>query len=527
MRTWGTWRRAVLHVVLACSACGLAADVATADVKVPALFTDHMVLQQGMKNKVWGWADAGEGVTVSIADQKVTGKAGDDGRWIVELAPLPVSREPLTLTIKGKNELKMSDVLVGEVWVCSGQSNMQWSVNQANDPDLERLTANYPNLRFITVPQVGTQEPQSNFNGSWQPCTPDTVGDFSAVGYFFGRQLHKSLNVPVGLIDNAWGGSAAEAWVRRDLLAANADMYGPLLARWEDIEKKANDPEEQKKFAEAMEKWKADAEAAKAAGKPIPRQPQGLDGQMRGQHRPANLYNGVLKPIIGYGIRGAIWYQGETNAGRAYQYRHLFPLMIQHWRDEWGQGDFPFYWVQLADFLAEQPNPGESSWAELREAQTMTMDKLPHTGEAVIIDIGEGKDIHPKNKLDVGKRLARWALANEYGIAIAHKSPRYKSMSKSGNKVTLTFDNVNGFRPFDVNDAIGFAIAGDDKKWVWASGKVTGPNTIEVWSDAVADPVAVRYGWADNPVVNVYSNEGLPLTPFRTDDWPGVTAEAK
>jgi len=502
-------------------------NVSQADVKLPAIFTDHMVLQQGQKNRVWGQAAAGEKVTVSIGTQQHAATADAAGKWMVTLDPLPVSRDPATLTIKGNNTVTISDVLVGEVWICSGQSNMQWSVNQANDPDLERLTANYPQIRLISVPQVGTQEPQDDFNGSWSVCSGDTVGDFSAVGYFFGRQLHKTLGVPIGLIDNAWGGSACEAWVRRDLLASKPE-YGPLLERWAAIEQQATDPAVLAKYEADLAAWRKAAQEARAAGKQPPRQPQAPGAQLTGNHRPANIYNGVLKPTIGYGIRGAIWYQGESNAGRAYQYRDLFPLMIQSWRDEWQQGDFPFYYVQLADYLAEKPEPGDSAWAELREAQTMTMSKLPNTGQAVIIDIGEGKDIHPKNKLDVGKRLARWALAKDYGISIAHRSPEYASMTKNGNKVTLTFDHVgSGFRPFDVQECRGFAMAGEDKKWVWAEGKVTGPNTIEVWSDAVKDPVAVRYGWADNPVVNVYSNDGLPLTPFRTDDWKGVTADAK
>jgi sialate O-acetylesterase len=249
---------------------------------------------------------------------------------------------------------------------------------------------------------------------------------------------------------------------------------------------------------------------------------------MKGNHRPANIYNGVLKPTIGYGIRGAIWYQGESNAGRAYQYRDLFPLMIKSWREEWGQGDFPFYYVQLADYKAEKPDPGESDWAELREAQTMTMDKLPNTGQAVIIDIGEGKDIHPMNKAEVGARLARWALARDYGFEIAHHSPQYKAMEKLPGKIVLKFDFVNGgWRPFDVNEPRGFAIAGEDRTWVWASAKILPNGIIEVSSDAVPNPVAVRYAWADNPVCNMFDKAGLPLTPFRTDDWPGVTAEAR
>jgi sialate O-acetylesterase len=512
----------MLHKLLCCAAVAGAmlsglVGVTRADVKLPAIFTDHMVLQQGQKNRVWGTATPGEKVTVSIGQQQQVATADAAGKWQVSLDPLPVNREPATLTIKGNNTVTISDVLVGEVWICSGQSNMQWSVNQSNDPDLERLTANYPQIRLITVPQVGTQEPQDDFNGRWSVCSSDTVGDFSAVGYFFGRQLHKTLGVPIGLIDNAWGGSACEAWVRRDLLASKPE-YGPLLGRW---------VEEEQNYDQNVAAFEARVAAAKAEGKTPPPANQHPRVRMQGQHRPANIYNGVLKPTIGYGIRGVIWYQGESNVGRAYQYRELFPLMIQSWRDEWQQGDFPFYYVQLADYLAEKPQPGESAWAELREAQTMTMSKLPNTGQAVIIDSGEGKDIHPKNKLVVGKRLARWALAKDYGISIAHRSPEYASMAKTGNKVTLTFDHVGGFRPFDVPECRGFAIAGEDRVWVWAQGRVTGPNTIEVWSDAVQNPVAVRYGWADNPVVNVYSNDGLPLTPFRTDDWKGVTADAK
>ncbi|MFM2093780.1 MAG: hypothetical protein RIS70_904, partial [Planctomycetota bacterium] len=300
------------------------------------------------------------------------------------------------------------------------------------------------------------------------------------------------------------------AWVRRDLLAADA-KYKPLLDRWSGMEAT---------FNELSAKTDLNEDQKKQLG--------GLRGQMAGNSRPGNIYNGVLKSHLGYGIRGAIWYQGESNAGRAYQYRDLFPLMIDSWRKEWAQGDFPFYWVQLADFMAEKTEPGDSAWAELREAQTMTMSRLPNTGEAVIIDIGEGKDIHPKNKVDVGRRLARWALAKDYGVKIPFQSPRYKSMEKQGNKMVLTFENLDGgWRPFDVNEPRGFAIAGADKKFVWASAKVLQDGRVEVSSDKVAEPASVRYAWADNPVCNMYNGAGLPLTPFRTDDWPGVTANAQ
>ncbi|MDB5351903.1 MAG: hypothetical protein JWN86_3150 [Planctomycetota bacterium] len=453
---------------------------ARADVKVPNLFTSHMVLQRDMKDKVWGWADKGEEVTVSINGQTKTTKAGDDGKWSVMLDPMPAGG-PHTLTIKGKNEIKLDDVLVGEVWICSGQSNMQWDLGGGNDGDLESLSAKYPKIRLISVPQVGTQEPKDNFNGKWELCTPQTARQFSAVGYLFGRQLHQTLDVPIGLIDNSWGGSSCETWIKKDVLAADP-KYKDLLDKWKGHEKEGDN------------------------------------------QQPANIYNGVLKPTIGYGIRGAVWYQGETNAGRAYQYRDLFPLMIKSWRDEWGIGDFSFYYVQLADFLGEKAEPSESSWAELREAQTMTMSKLPKVGEAVIIDIGEGRDIHPRNKQDVAKRLARWALAKDYGIDVPHRSPAYKSMETKDGKVIVTLEHLKGgLYAFDVPEVRGFAIAGADKKFVKANAKIVDGNKVEVWADGVKSPVAVRYAWADNPVCNLYDRSGLPVTPFRTDDWPGVT----
>jgi sialate O-acetylesterase len=468
-----------------------------------------MVLQQGQKNKVWGLADSGESVTVTLGTQHHQTKAGADGKWQVMLEPLGVGGTH-TLVVKGKNEVKFEDVLVGEVWICSGQSNMQWSVNASNDADLERAAAAHPKLRMINFPQIGSQEPIWTHDRKWQVCTPETVGGFSAVGYFFGRQLLDTLDVPIGMINNAWGGSSCEGWIRRDVLAAD-ERFKPLMDRW--VEREA-------RFAELSGKTDLMEEQKKTLTT--------LRGEMGGNARPGNISNGVLTSHLGYGIRGAIWYQGESNVGRAYQYRDLFPLMIKHWRSEWGQGDFPFYWVQLADFLPEKTEPGESAWAELREAQTMTMTKLPNTGEAVIIDIGEGKDIHPKNKVDVGRRLARWALANNYGVNIPYHSPQFKALEKQGNKIVLTFNYVDGgWRPFDVKEPRGFAIAGDDRKFVWATANILPDGRIEVSSDKVASPVAVRYGWADNPIVNMFSAAGLPLTPFRTDDFPGVTAGAK
>ena len=493
--------------ISALALCSTAMSTCFADVKLPNVFSDHMVLQQGQENKIWGTATAGEKVSISIADKSMEAKADDKGNWSAKLPSLPAGG-PHKLRVAGSSVVELSDVLVGEVWICSGQSNMQWSVAASNNADLERLSANFPKIRMINFPQVGTQEPVwSHDDRKWMVCSPATVDGFSAVGYFFARQIHQSTNVPIGMINNAWGGSSCEAWVNRDVLKANPRFEG-LLARWTNMEERFK--------ALGAKQDRSEAETKEMAS---------LQTQMGGNARPANIYNGVLKSHIGYGIKGAIWYQGESNAGRAYQYRDLFPAMITNWRNEWGQGDFPFYWVQLADFQAERTEPGDSDWSELREAQTMAMDKLPNSGQAVIIDIGEGKDIHPKNKVDVGMRLARWALAKQYNQAIDYQSPRYESMEKVGSGIVVKFAHRGKkWRPFDVNEPIGFTIAGEDKKFFKADAKILEDGRVQVSSASVPNPVSVRYAWAQNPICNMFADNGLPLTPFRTDDWPGVTA---
>ncbi|NDC62913.1 MAG: sialate O-acetylesterase [Planctomycetia bacterium] len=494
---------------------------ARADVWLNAMFGDHMVLQQGLGNRVWGRAEPGESVTVTLGTQTHATTAAADGSWQVLLDPVEEYGGPHTLTVKGTNTISFNDVLIGEVWVCAGQSNMQWSIDQSKDADLEKAAARYPNIRLLTVPNVGTQEPQRTFNGRWVECSPETVGKFSAVGFHFGRQLHQTLGVPVGLVNNAWGGSAAEAWVKRETIAANEKLV-PLVERW--VKKEREIEAAKAEYPDRLAAWKVEVEKARAEGQRLPAQPLDPEREMAGNQRPGNIHSGVLTPSIGYGIRGVIWYQGESNSGRAYQYRELFPLLIRSWRQEWGIGDFPFYWVQLADYGLEKPG---SSWAELREAQTMTMQAVPNVGEAVSIDLGEGKDIHPKNKQDVGRRLARWALSETYQVPqIPCRSPIYTSMEKEGGRIVLAFDHVTGgWRPFDVNEPLGFTIAGADRTFVPARAKIRPDGRIEVWSEQVADPVAVRYAWSDNPVCNMYSEAGLPLTPFRTDDFPGLTAE--
>jgi sialate O-acetylesterase len=497
---------------------------AQAELKLPAIIGDNMVLQQKQANPIWGWDTPGTDVTVTFAGQTKTAKADAKGKWTVKLDALPANATPAVMTIKGSTSREVKNILVGEVWICSGQSNMQWSVNASWDADLERATAKYPNLRLISVPQVGTQEPQQDFKGAWVACTPETVGNFSAVGFFYGRVLHKVLDVPVGLINNAWGGSAAEAWVRRDVLEKDPRFKG-LMESWVVREENLARPAVKEAYDKQLAEWKAKADAAKAAKQPFTtRPPVSPQSVLTGNSRPGNIYNGVLLPTIGYGIKGAIWYQGESNAGRAYEYGYLFPLMIQHWRSEWQQGDFPFYWVQLADFKAEKPEPGDSDWAELRESQTKTISAIKNGGQAVIIDLGEANDIHPKNKKDVAERLARWALAKDYGMQIPYRSPEYKSVEIQGNKAIVTIDTFgSNLRTIDVSEVYGFAICGEDKKWQWAAAKILPGNKVEVSSPAVAKPVAVRYAWADNPVCNLFSTDGLPVTPFRTDDFPMIT----
>jgi len=478
---------------------------ALAEIRLPAIFSDHAVLQRDVKVPVWGWAEPGEEVAVVIAGQTHSAKADEQGKWHVTLEPLSVGEQPLKLVVEAKDSrIERNDILVGEVWLCSGQSNMEWPVSASWNGDLDIAAAKRPRIRVITVTGQGSQTLVEDFDGRWQVCSPESVGDFSAVGYYFGRELQDHLDVPIGLIDNAWGGSACDAWIRRDRLEGNP-LYAAQLANWD-------------KLAAEFDEEKAARE-----GKPNP---------LVGQHRPANLYHARLGPIMGYALRGAIWYQGESNAGRAYQYREMFPLMIQSWREDWGQGDFPFYWVQLADFMAEKPEPGDSAWAELREAQAMTQDRLPNTGQAVIIDLGEAADIHPRNKLEVAKRLARWALAEDYGRDGVCQSPRYESHEREGEAIVVKFKEIgSGLRTVDAREVQGFAIAGEDRKWVWAEAKITAPDgvldTVIVSSKEVPEPVAVRYAWADNPVCNLYNTAGLPVTPFRTDDWKGVTADAR
>ncbi len=493
-----------------------------AELKLPAIIGDHMVLQQKLANPIWGWDTPGTKVTVTFAGQTHTATAGADGRWTVKLPAVGANATPQTIAIAGSSKREIKDVLVGEVWMCSGQSNMQWSMAQTYTGDIEGARAKRPNVRIISVPQVGTQELKTDFKGQWEVATPENVKQFSAIGYLYGRTLHDILEVPVGLIDNAWGGSAAQAWLRRETIAKDPRFQ---LLMDETVKREADLQSEkgQADYAAAQAKWKVDSEKAKAEKKNAPPAPPGPQQYLAGNARPGNIFAGVVNPTLGYGIKGVIWYQGESNAGRAHEHAELFPFLIEQWRKEQGQGDFSFYWVQLADFMAEKAAPGDSTWAELRETQTQTL-RLPNTGQAVIIDVGEGRDIHPRNKYDVATRLVRWALVKDYGMKFPYRSPEFKSLAIAGNKATVTIDCFGStLRTFDVNEPRGFAVCGEDRKWHWATGRVIAPDKVEVSSDQVPAPIAVRYAWADNPVCNLFSADGLPVTPFRTDNFDRIT----
>ncbi len=506
------FKKALLTLSALCSTLGLSAE--TQSLQLPSIFGDHMVLQRDAPLPIWGWSKPGEKVVVQFAGQSATSAADTAGKWKLKLEPVALQNHSLSMSVttSGGETLQFSNILMGDVWLCSGQSNMGWPIGATYDSDLVTMSANNPSLRLITVPNVGTQELQEDFKGAWAMATPETVKQFSAVAYHFGKQVTEVTGIPIGLINNAWGGSSADAWIRRDVYESDPVFAGEL-AKWQDIEKNFNLDEE-------IAKWEKRVAKARAEGKPIPRKP---NDRLKGQHRPGNLYAGKLYPLMPFGIKGAIWYQGESNSGRAYQYRHMFPKMITHWRKEWGQGDFPFYWAQLADFREEQTKQDDSTWAELREAQTMTL-KLPNTGQAVIHDVGEGRDIHPRDKESVGRRLARLALANDYGVNIVSKSPSLEKLEREKGSLKLIFTDVGSkLYSFDSPAIKGFEVAGKDQVWHSAKAELLDNQSVKVSSESVADPVAARYAWADNPVANLESWEGLPVTPFRTDDWKRST----
>lgn len=634
--------------------------------KLAVVFTDNMVLQQTAVLPVWGTASPGLLVTVRFAGQEKTVKADVNGDWRVTLKPLTASAIPqemnITVNDPDQTAITLRNILIGEVWVCSGQSNMEFSVSRAKNGERESTEANFPGIRLLTIPKLVAETPKKYIAAnSWDVCSPETVSGFSAVGYFFGRELHRKLGVPVGLINASWGGTVAEAWTSKNTLLEIPELAGLVTKYDMDVANSAEIIAEYKAAVRQIEQKTRDLknEGFQRGWADIPNPPgewsdmelpgswqnRGLDfsgvlwfrkeielpagwhgkelrlaigatdkgdvtyfnnvqigsitmedrqdswcllrtytipdnlvktgknviavrvrsdkydggmiGPAEAMHlscpalpesssipltgvwkyavennygkivipaippgpdnpnSPSVLFNGMISPLITFAIRGAIWYQGESNADRAVQYRTLFPAMIQDWRTQWNQGEFPFMFVQLANFRTEAAIPVESEWAELREAQTMTL-RLPNTGMAVAIDIGEALDIHPVNKQDVGLRLALNALAKTYRQQVPYSGPMFKNMTRAGNTLELHFDHVNGGLECRGEKLLGFAIAGADRKFVWADAKISG-DTVIVSSPEIAEPEFVRYAWADNPVCNLYNAAGLPAVPFRSD----------
>jgi len=517
--------RKALAVVSVFLTIGLFGSVTLAEVRPHALFSDNMVVQQGVPINVWGTAKAGERISVKLGRQEASAATDDKGNWSVKLDAMKPG-EPMTLTIAGENTVTFKNVAVGEVWVASGQSNMQWPVRASTNAEKEIAEADHPGIRLFTVPRVVAGKPQTDVQGSWVVCSPQTVGDFSAVAYFFGRDLHKAIKVPVGVINTSWGGTPAEAWTSMAVLESEPGLKS-IVDSWDARFKKYPAAVEAHiaAYGKAVREWLKSADSAEVAGRPIASPPK-LDfpGDPRtSPHRPAGLYNAMLHPLLPFGIKGAIWYQGESNAGRALQYRTLFAAMIRNWRKDWGLGDFPFLFVQLAPYQREPANPPPGTWPELREAQLLTMLNVPNTAMAVITDVGEEKDIHPKAKQPVGARLALAARALGYGEKIEYSGPIYKEMKRDGSRIVLSFTHLGGGLVAKGGPLKGFTIAGSDQKFVDAQAEIAG-DTVVVSSPEVAEPVAVRYGWTNCPVLNLWNKADLPATPFRTDDFPMVTA---
>lgn len=626
-----------------------------AEIKLPRIFSNSMVLQANHPIHIWGWADSKETVTISFNGKTVKAKAGKSGKWNAHLPALSYGG-PYSMTIKGKkDEITLDNILLGEVWLCSGQSNMEFRVKEGNNATMEIQNADYPQIRFFNVKKEMSATPQEDLQGTWQVCSPETAGECTAVGYFYGRELFKKLNVPIGLISSSWGGTDVETWISPDKFNTLAQPYKEKYRelKIDDIQQFIADNESKRAaFLQAMNAKKdlneqkylqnqnlSDWEKAtipstftqmglrdldgvvwftyrfslpedcihKAAelslgsiddeditwvngtrigstngysAKRFYSIPGGIlkkdnnftirvtdhsgEGGINGQPEelylkvgdkiiplekekwyyriatdsrtfnyvpagpnmnPSLLYNAMIHPIIGFPLKGAIWYQGENNASRAYDYRTLFPTLIRDWRTKW-ENEFPFYWVQLANYKSKDKEPADSDWAELREAQTLTLS-LPFTGQAVITDIGEANDIHPRNKQDVGLRLALIALNKTYGYTdITYSGPTYKSMEIQNGKAVITFDNASIYGDLKTTSKYGyiegFSIAGEDGRFVWAKAYIEGEKVV-VYHPAIPSPKMVRYAWSDNPDVNLYNGEGLPAVPFRTDSLKGIT----
>ncbi len=539
------------NLALLAAAVGLTAPAARADVKLHPIFSDNMVIQRDAAVPVWGTAEPGEpvevkaewkttnGGLVSAGAAVATATADNDGKWKVTLPAFKTPGGGYTLTAKGKGAaVALKNVLVGDVWLCSGQSNMEWKLNQLGKEDQGKkvaAAAENPNIRLFSVPNRPSAVPESTFpvtatEGKWVECKPETVINFSAVGYFFGRDVQKAQNVPVGLVASDWGGTSAQSWTSREALTAEPELayyveqFDTSLKNYNPEAAKAAHEKAKAAHEKVLAKYKEDAAKLKAEGKPVPPAPRApqMAGKPGTGPTTTTLFNGMINPIVGFPIKGAIWYQGESNAGKAAEYRTLMPALIKDWRTRWG-AEFPFLMVQLAPFRADGSE--KVSYAELRDAQTNTTKVLPKVAIAVITDVGDETDIHPQRKEPVGQRLALAARALAYSESVDYQGPTFKALKVEGDKAVVTFDHAEGGIVVKGDAPVGFAIAGEDKVFHPAKAEVKG-DTVVVSSDKVSKPWAVRYGWVNfaKPELNVFDKSGLPAVPFRTDDLPLTTA---
>ncbi len=500
-----------------------------AELSVPHFFSDHMILQRERAASIWGKADAGAEVSVSFKGKSASVKAGADGKWRAQIETGTADATGAVLTISaGKDKLEIKDVLVGEVWFASGQSNMFYTMNRS--PEYAALIAEskHPALRMFNAPLVTAAENQEDIEGVWQASTPETVPGFSAVAFFFARKLHLELGIPVGVIKSAWGGKPVETFTSREALntlPGTKTLVDTMLKEEAGYDQAKADAA----YATKLEQWKATMAAAK--GKPdvdrrrLPKKPDAPKRPLLTEGKPGVLYAAMIHPFTGYTMRGAIWYQGEGNAkAGAVPYDQTLPLMINDWRKRWAD-EFSFYYVQLASYRAVSTEPGTPDpWALLQDRMRLVLATTPKTGMAITNDVGEANDIHPKNKKDPGERLARWALAKDYGKELIYSGPLFKSSEVKDGAIRVTFDQSGaGLRSRDGGALKRFEIAGADKVWKWADAKVDGIDSVLVSSAEVKAPVAVRYAWASNPEgANLVNSDGLPASVFRTDDWDDV-----
>jgi len=488
------------------------------ELKLPALISDHMVIQAGQPFNIWGWAKPGDVISVTVAGETGTATAGADGTWSVRIGKLEASDKPQQLIVKGRTTLKVEDVLVGEVWLASGQSNMAFTFRNCQYPDSEAATAALPQIRMFTVKKHATPVQQTDCEGGWIIASPESVQAFSAVAWFFGKDLHQKLNTPVGMINSSWGGTDIAAWISADAqakvpaLKAQLDDWNQKAASFDEVAAMAA-------HAQRVDAWKVAAAKAKAEGKPAPTAPRYQPHPDVYQNRTANLYNGMIAPLIPYTLRGAIWYQGEHNCAtleKATLYATQLQLLVRDWRTKW-RINLPFAWVQLPNYAPQSYRP------LVREAMLKSLS-LRGTGMAITIDVGEANDNHPKDKKTVGERLALWAQAQVYQQKVApYCGPLPAGHEVKGNQIVLKFDHIQGGLKAQGDTLKGFIIASDDQQWKPATAKIVGREVIVSHPD-ISAPAAVRYSWASNPDGNLFNAAGLPASPFRTDDWE-VTAQ--